>query len=396
MVINKLKGNPWFTLLSFLLLYNYNVCCGLVGFSISIPFVILILYLLLDPPEKIKMKILLALLFCLIFTMHAITTLFCILMYFLIVLIRNKKCFLKFVQEITVIIPVSIITLIWWLKDSAKGGETLNFLYFYYKNEYIKTLFKRAGLFMFDNYFLYEGIKGVLIALFFSLFIVVPAMKFLKRKNLKENINILPLNIFILSSLSCFLLLPDRIPGNWCLYERFSVLFLLSVIIFTSILYREKTRKTLIFILCAVLLFHFVLWASYFIDFQKENRLFTKDLFPDKREGKKLTALIYENNFRGKPVYLHFQNYYIIWKRGIASTMITDYRFGPVRRKTDKKLLPSYLDMVLNKNKIEENLKNADYIFIKGDMPKNLKLELIKSKGSWTLCKYNGPGGNGR
>lgn len=52
LVIKKIGGNPWFSLLSFLMLYNCNVCYGFVGLTIALPFVLLLFYCLLEDSEK--------------------------------------------------------------------------------------------------------------------------------------------------------------------------------------------------------------------------------------------------------------------------------------------------------------------------------------------------------
>ena len=396
LVIKKLDGNPWFSILSFLLIYNYNVSCGLVGFTISIPFVILLIYFLIDRESNFKKKAIIAFLFLLLFTMHVLSTVYAILIYFLITLIRNRKSPVNFLKEITPAIPVILIIIIWWLKDSAGGGGTFQFLYDYYREEYLKTFFKRAGLFMFDNYFLYEGLKGVIISFLFSLFITVPAVSLLifKRKEVTEYIEgkYIPLYIFILTAFLSFLLLPDRIPGNWCLYERFSVYFLISVIILVGIMYKNA-GKTWVLLICIISFLHFILWAGYFTDFQKENFLFRKDLFPRKTEGKRLAGLITDNKFRGKPVYIHFPNYYIIWKKGIGATMIIDYRFGPIRRKEGKGNLPSYMDIVLKQNFKE--FKNINYILIRGKLPSELEIRPLRIKGPWISGEINNKPGEG-
>jgi hypothetical protein len=84
MVIKKIGGNPWFALLSFLFIYNYSVCYGFVGYTIAIPFVILIFYFILGDFEDDKAwkNILLSSLFVLLFFIHALAAIFSLLIFF--------------------------------------------------------------------------------------------------------------------------------------------------------------------------------------------------------------------------------------------------------------------------------------------------------------------------
>ena len=52
LVIKKIGGNQWFSLLSFLFLYNINVMYGFNGFVIAMPFVMFTLYVVLNPEQQ--------------------------------------------------------------------------------------------------------------------------------------------------------------------------------------------------------------------------------------------------------------------------------------------------------------------------------------------------------
>jgi hypothetical protein len=154
------------------------------------------------------------------------------------------------------------------------------------------------------------------------------------------------------------------------------------------------------FFISAVCLFHFVLWADYFRDFQKENVFFSEELFPPQFKDKKMAGLMFDVLYRGEPVYMHFQNYYIIWKKGIATSSILDYRFGTViRRKVSERELPQYIEWVgltqekYNKKFILDNIRryaNMDYILVrrKDEMVPLQYYEnftIREKKGSWAL-----------
>ena len=155
-------------------------------------------------------------------------------------------------------------------------------------------------------------------------------------------------------------------------------------------------------------LFHLVLWTDYYRDFQKENELFTKDLFPQDSKDKKLAGLIYNVEFRGEPVYMHFPNYYTIWNQGIATSSILDYRFGTVVRRNvsiSREVLPHYIEWIglsvrkYNRKFALFNFKryeNMDFVLVRGKIPEDpLKyfkdFKLGRKTGDWTLYeKKNG------
>ena len=78
LIIKKMKGNLWFSLLSFLFLYNFNLGWGFVNFIISIPFILLFIYFLIDYHHKkdIKGKVILTVFFLFLFLLHALAALF--------------------------------------------------------------------------------------------------------------------------------------------------------------------------------------------------------------------------------------------------------------------------------------------------------------------------------
>ena len=389
LVIKKMGGNLWFVILSFPFIYNYNVSCGLTGFTMAIPLVIILYCIFSREKHTLIEKISISILFLLLFTVHIMGAVFALLLFFLIKIFQNKGSVSNLFKEFFVTVPVIILTIVWWIKDSAGGENTLPFIITYYKNEYFQTILKRFGLFMYDNYFLFDGRTGPIVSLIFSGTVIIPFLYYLtkNRKELHEKLDKKtgPMYIFFLVSLGCFILLPDRIPENWCLYERFSVFVFISIIIILSNLCSKRISKIFIIIICLISLLHLLLWSGYFISFQKENSLFNKSLFPVKTKGKILVGLIEDNQYRGKPVYLHFPNYYIIWNKGIAATMIIDYRFGPVRKKSD--IIPSYLNMVLQRNN-PENLKNIDYYLVRSEsktFPLINHFKPVRSQGNWCL-----------
>lgn len=401
LIIKKLRGNPWFSLLSFLLLYNINVCHGFAGFTIAIPFVLLIFCFLIDDlrNDDTRTKFALMVLFVLVFFMHALAALFSLLVFFTHHLYQNRTSLTKTLKGVSLTIPVSILIITWSRYDSLefRGPSLISYLPKYYRYMYLEDFVERGGFFIHDNYKLYGDLLGYCVALFFSMFIIglLIYSTILNRIALKDKIRkdtFKPICLFALCSSCCTLFIPSALPGYCFLFQRFSVFLLLSIIICGSILCSEKLHRIAIFSICLVCLVHFVLWAHYFSHFQKENRLFTKDFFPSSLEGKKMAALIYDYRFRGRSVYNNFVDYYIVWKQGIATTRFVDARSFPVRRKVSKDVLPPYIEWVGKYSDYDGRYEHMDHILVRGQVPKEAKaymvnFKMMKKEGKWTLYK---------
>ena len=104
----------------------------------------------------------------------------------------------------------------------------------------------------------------------------------------------------------------------------------------------------------------------------------------------KLAGLIYDNKFRGAPVYFNFMNYYVIWKNGIASIRFIDAKSFAVSRKVSKELLPLYFEWVDDGLEYDGRYANMDYILVRGNLDKKLSsylehFKLVKEVEKWSL-----------
>ena len=117
--------------------------------------------------------------------------------------------------------------------------------------------------------------------------------------------------------------------------------------------YAKKSQKTYVIIILAT---YTLLWTEYFVSFNSTNKEFNRQYFEGVSNDYILSGLIYDYSYRGRSVYMHFQNYYIVWNKGIASTKIIDYRFGIINRKVNKEILPEHYDWNFNQQGFLEQL----------------------------------------
>lgn len=416
-LIKYVKGNVWFSLTAFFLLYNFNCNWGFTDYIISIPLLIFFYITMCGYFEKgrIYFVIILLILSVLIFFVHFQTALLTGLIYTvcnIYKLIIEKKngsfSYRKAVKDILVFtvifLPVFILMVISYSADST-GNEipVFRFLTDYYKTEYFPDFPMRiASFFSEDGIHIFEDDKGAVFAAAASVLIIFPVVLYiiLKLKRKSETVKNLKtdfIKITCLICLICFLVLPNNLPGQAMVYQRFSVFALLFLAVLGSIYFKNLKMKnfnkniiiksyTVIIILYTVL--YFLLWCGYLKEFDRENKELTEEFFNITEPGAKLSGLIFERNFRRSPVYIHFQSYYNIWKKGVISTCLTDYRFTSIRRKVSYDLLPSYNEWVGLVRDYNNEYSNMDYLLVRnGSEIKIEGFEIVKHTNKWYLYK---------
>jgi len=397
LLIRRLGGREWFALLSFLVLYNYNLSWGFVGFAFSIPLILFLIAftasLLRDGGALNGAAVAAGLV--LLFFIHALAAVFAALLFLACCIVSGRRSPVEKARACAVLAPVLLIIALWWGRETAqdRGTGTFDFLRTYYESEYFKTLLSRKNFLFLDNYSLYEGMKGTVCGLLFASCIVAPAIALLARRTSfgayrRSEPGRISLT-FAALSLACFVLLPSLLPGQTILYQRFSALVLISLVILGSILAHKTPHIVVRAGICAACFVHLVLWAGYFTGFNRENTAFTPSFLPEGREGK-LAGLIYDLRYRGKPVYIHFPNYYIVWKKGIASTKIIDYRFGAIRRRVGPAELPPYEEWISLIRGSTDTYRDMDYLLVRGFPRPGQEgslagFEAARAKGAWAL-----------
>lgn len=400
LVTKVLGGNTWYSLLGLLFTYNYNLTYGFVGFAISIPTLLFLFYLIIldSKTEKIWIKIAISVTLVLLFFMHAQNALLALLMYGLMMLYRYRQSLLKFcVNIITVPVPLVALILGWWFSRGSSNEEsTLRYLINYYSSDYFSTFDIRFRLFVLDNFQLNEGFVGIAMAAFFFLCLVIPLLwfKVWRRYRKDEGLSIERVYALIFATVvtSCYLFLPDKLPGQSPLFQRFCTIVMLSFIIGGSLAMKHVMSGSFRYFVIALLTVYSACWIEYLYTFNVENKSFDKTFFSKLSNKDRLAGLIYDNKYRGRKVYIHFPNYFVVWNQGIAASKIIDYRFGVVRRVAAESKLPFYNELVGDRYKPLNLYHDLEYLLVRGRAPvaedKNLKgFKPLKQSGKWQLYK---------
>ena len=395
--IKKLGGNIWFSLLSFIFLFNYSVGWGFTGYTIAIPLTLFFFYNLyayiINP--SISKSALLILLSVFLFFTHALAAMYSLSIFVITVIILNWKKPRRMIIDFACMIPLIVLLSIWLLgldEEAIARGPFFSTVINYYSSAFWGDLWERiTGLFYWDNYFLAHGFTGKIIGLAFTVSVILILLFGILKKVNKFTPNEKAIR-FVLISLCLtaiwYFFLPHKHYFLY-FYFRFSVYFFLLLIILASVLVPRlplKLKSAIIFLV----LIHLGLWGNYFWQFQKNNKAFTRDLFPDNKPHYRLAGLMFEPYFRGQPIYHHFPNYYILWKSGIAVTSITELLAGAiVDRNVDFDTLPHYNPWV-GTDKYDGRFNNMELLLTRGAIPEkgreNFELyRMVKKKGKWRV-----------
>ncbi|MBZ0271830.1 hypothetical protein K8I61_07315 [bacterium] len=396
--IRRVGGDPWFSLLGFLLLYNFNVTWGFVGYTLALPLTLLLFTTLAgkDRPGALRWLGASALAVPIFFT-HAIAFLFAAGLIAAITFARDPKRPRAWVPAALALVPALVFFAPWMLRQPPPDGEMglREFAAFYYTGPYWASIPKRAGFLVFDNYRLFARPWGYAIAAVFALACFLPAVW--TRVTKPEADDGRSSHALLAFAACCFFLLPAWMPGHWAIFQRFSVWFLIGALIFAAARFGgEMPRPARIgaVILTAV---HLALWAQYHIAFDRENAGFDAAFFPAPAKGEMLTGVIADDRFRGRPVYNHFPSYFIAWRNGVAATRIVDYRFGAIARRAPG-TPPAYVDFLEDENLDDRYERDGiAWLLTRGAPPPSFDVERcytpVRETGAWRLWQRKTEGG---
>jgi hypothetical protein len=378
LVIGELGGNSWYGLLALIFTYNYNLTYGFVGFAISIPTLVLLFYAILMDLRRneIWTKAVIAVLLILLYLMHAQNALLGLLLYGIITLYAHRHSIKHIALRIlTVPLPLVILIFSWWFTREGADSEesTLTYLMNYYSSSFFRDFPMRFRLVVFDNFQLFEGYTGIVLATFFFLCVFMPLVWYRAWNSItldffREDKNKYAL-LFFATVIGCYWFLPDKLPGQTPLFQRFCTTVMITFIIVGSVALKNVRSRALPVFSFVIVALYSILWGDYLYAFNKQNRSFNPEFFAGMENRSTIAGLIYDNSFRGRKVYIHYPNYFLVWNKGIAASKIIDYRFGVVRRVASEAELPFYHELIGEGYREMKQYSNLDYLLVKGKAP---------------------------
>lgn len=423
LIARKCGGGISVALLSVLALWNFNMMWGFVGYTLAIPLVLLLLYFHLAGVDRQSSLHLVAsaVVFLLLYWFHVLAFLFAALCFFSLEVYRAfvLRSFPRVFRGLIPLLPSGILLIIWMVT----GGEfqdhsTLSFLKEYYSTSYTLAEPARriALLFVLDGQAIAAGWTGRLVALAVSASVFVPALVCVLRyrgRGLRLSPSQISTLLFVIISLFCFFLLPNELPGQNFLYQRFSVFVFLGLVCVLGWALPALLPNFPRYIIPSVVVLYSILWCLYFVSFKAISTEFV-NFFPRESEmrGKSMGALICEPDFRGRRCLVHYNNYQIVWNRGVTPTMMVQYRFGAIRR--GALALPEYDDWVdvrlkfgaevqpILFTKMFDQYRTCEYLMTRGEnaydaLKERPEYTIVRRLNGWTLATRTAPeaGGGG-
>ncbi len=402
LLIARCGGNVWYGLLTFLFLYNINVCYGFTGFTIALPAVLFLLYFIINYIEKrsILAAMMIAALLPGIFFMHAMAFLYAVVVYALCVFFDMYRLgtWRRFFVHLGICIPGVVLFFIWYISDSREysGPSMVQTLLHYYRYSFLGSFWQRGAFMIHDNFRLSGTLVGYVMAAAFSLvalfFAVLPILKRQANKRAIPSVGFNCICILLACSVACTLFMPVALPGYSFLYQRFSVLVFLGVILVGSIVAPKALSAFLKTGLCAIVLLHALVWFQCFRAFDAENAGFDKTFFSACASGDVVGGLIYDYRFRNVSMYDNCPDYYTAWTNGVSTTRLADDRSFVIRRRVGTDVLPEYIGW-LGKDgsrQYDGRYANLDYLLVRGKVPVTAQgmLEnfmVVNQQGAWFL-----------
>jgi hypothetical protein len=267
---------------------------------------------------------------------------------------------------------------------------------------------QRGGIIVHDNFRLFGGIYGYLVAAFFSVFIILFTIKPLFKKvytirALVKSPAVICVLILLFCSLICSIFMPVELPGYSFLCQRFTVFLFIAIILFGSVIAPKRISRFSKILMCLVVTIHCALWIQNFNAFNEENKGFDKSFFSSCDRNDIVAALIYDYRFRNVSVYDNFLDYYTAWTNGVCTTRFIDDRSFAVGRKVSKEELPPYIKWIGKdkeeyiewigrdkSNVYDGRYRNVDHIIVRGDLPASTlqglnDFTVVEQRGSWFL-----------
>ncbi len=359
LLVRLARGEPWLALLASMLIYNYNMVWGFTGATLGVVLLLPVAAVLAAWIRRpgIPWALVLTALMVVAFRNHALMFLVAALIVVCATLSRTVLPWRTRLLGLLPLAPATMLLAMWSLQARAfSDHEPLpSYLAAYFRTAYFPTLAKRLARFgANENFRLAEGVDGVLIATAFTLPIIVLLATGIwhRRRELARLVED-PVHhvavVFTAVTALCYLLVPEALPGEPMLYQRFSVAVLCGVLWLASFITAGRIRTVVIVLTVPFVLVHGLLWHRYFdrVEQQAEPLIaLMGDIPPVPHEA--LTAIMVVPRLAGighKRGFetIHYLNYRLIRQGGVVTSSATGYRFRILNRLDDS--LPAYRAM---------------------------------------------------
>jgi len=393
-LIKRLGGNEQFSLLGFLLSYNYNLFWGFMGVNVGMALTLFLIGLeitsLNEKSKSVNLWIL-TILFILLFLCHSLVYIFSAFTYFLILLFMHQNWRRKMPLMLPLVISFLVIFLPWQVSQFRGEGSELQ----EQVRQYISPKVLYQNLL---NLFQRIGIKTdqSLIFIFKSIFIlaIFSTLAKVRQKGVgyifKNNYRII--SFFLIAALLFYLFFPGTYTEAVFLNERFAPLLFLLFIALLSINFSRLDNQIFKFILICIITFTGINITLRFIGFDTDTKEL-KTMFAKLNEKGKLVGLFYEKHSKpdyfGYDTYIHLPCYYPIYRQGFCGFSFAYIRYSPIVY-NEPYPLPRIDEWTTWNSIFPKDWTIYDYFLVRGeprlqDEDIFKKLNLLEEKNGWRI-----------
>ena len=349
LLVRQVKGDLWVALLSMLMLYNFSTMFGFAAYDMALGLLLVAAVSLLrfNAKPTSSRALVLGVLVLLLYYCHILVFFFA-LFAFTAIIIFQRGFTRKHLLGLLALVPGVIITFVWMSDSSSFQYSTLDFLLYYYHEEYVETLvFRLSRIFSIDNP-IAAGNAGELFSMAMALpvFLGLIVGLILQKSDVSEEPGMKKarqsMEVFLIVAILCYLLAPNRLPEWSYFYERFSVVLLLGAIVVLSFVIPQKALPQARICIAILVIVHTVAWYLYFTDFNETAKPLRTLLYKNPEAvGRSLSAIIADHEFRGTSAFIHYQNYQLVWNGGVIPARFLEYRFHLFGKRSPD-VLPDY------------------------------------------------------
>ncbi len=360
-LLKVVNGERFFSLLSLLIAYNYNLFWGFMGIAFAFPLIIFLFALTINLLKGNKKEnlivILLTILFIIIFLCHSLTFIYSFLSYLIILFLDRKSFRLKYL--LPPLITLIFFFIPWQAQQFQKEGSEL--IAQFRENISLKAIYQNLL-----DFWERLGIKSDNLIIFFfkaitlsGIFLLITTPNLLKENKI--------LSIIFLITLAFYFFFPGSYTEAVFLNERFAPLLFLLLVVYLSLKFKKQILKYLILAILIINIFDLNIRFFLFEKYGREFKRIVNKLEPNK----KVVGIFYERRPKpdlfGYDIFLHFPCYYQLEKGGLVGFSFAYIRYSPLIFKENYPL-ERIDEWFPYRSLFPDHYKDYDYLFVTGEV----------------------------
>lgn len=406
LIIRTLGGNPWLALLSSLLVYNYSVTFGFAEFTVALPFLLILTWLLVRWDQHGGWRCAVGAAACLLilFCCHAMAVLFAIAALGVFALQRVRRSRREALLALAACVPALVLVLGWYVRHE-NSTDGLNHLLTYYRRAYwVEFVQRLLDLVRADNYPLLVRRAGQFVAAFFVGSILVIGAAAARRgaaqyqgstrRSAWSRVLTRPgaggITAVLLAALLTVLIAPHALPPYSLIYERFMCVLLLAFIALAATAAGRCLPRWQPPVIVALCLVHVGLWMEHTWSFRHEVGDFTA-LVADIPPGTVVGYYAAEQSYRGAPTaLLHTANLCTL-AGAIPTSWFYDAAWSPVLRRAPVAVLPNQKEVDTTGPSVYTRYPNVRDVIVRGTLDGlqqaalDAVFHVVATRGAWKL-----------